>query len=266
MSDLKTFHQEFRRAIAEVLSAIGANSWKTESSAPPDVAPEVHAVFQMAGDRAGRFALSFTTSDAHRLASLLLGTDSASTRTELTPDESEAVAEAARQIAGNAAEGLRQFAPDLKIQYVGSTLESTYDLPYALLARCGEQEIRIGIAADFDLSRSFQRVHTEAPTPEPRNPGDALRTPAIPSDNLSLLMDVALTVSVRFGRKDVLLKDVLELRTGSVLELDREVSEPVDLILNGRVIARGDVVIVGGNYGIRVTEVAGANERAQSIA
>jgi flagellar motor switch protein FliN len=56
-----------------------------------------------------------------------------------------------------------------------------------------------------------------------------------------------------------LLKDVLELSSGSVLELDRDVHEPVDLLLKDRVIARGEVVIVDGNYGLRVSEVPVAN-------
>jgi flagellar motor switch protein FliN len=64
---------------------------------------------------------------------------------------------------------------------------------------------------------------------------------------------------LRFGGRELLLKDVLELSSGSVLELDRDVHEPVDLLLKDRVIARGEVVIVDGNYGLRVSEVPVAN-------
>jgi flagellar motor switch protein FliN/FliY len=83
--------------------------------------------------------------------------------------------------------------------------------------------------------------------------------------NLGLLMDVELDVRLQFGCRQTTLRDVLELATGAVLELDREIQEPVDLLLNGRVIARGEVVVVDGNYGLRVTEVATAQQRVDSL-
>ena len=59
----------------------------------------------------------------------------------------------------------------------------------------------------------------------------------------------------------MLLKDVLDLCSGSVVELDRQVRDPVDLLVDGRLIAQGEVVIVGGNYGLRITRVATPGER-----
>jgi flagellar motor switch protein FliN/FliY len=73
--------------------------------------------------------------------------------------------------------------------------------------------------------------------------------------NLDLVMDVELNVTLRFGQRKLSLREVLDLSSGAVVELDREVDEPVELILDGRVIARGEAVIVGGNYGLRVTQV-----------
>ncbi|MFP5230534.1 MAG: flagellar motor switch protein FliN [Acidobacteriota bacterium] len=73
--------------------------------------------------------------------------------------------------------------------------------------------------------------------------------------NLQMLMDVELNVSLRFGQRQLPLREVLELSSGSVVELDRMVDEPVELLLDGKVIARGEAVIVDGNYGLRVTEI-----------
>jgi flagellar motor switch protein FliN/FliY len=73
--------------------------------------------------------------------------------------------------------------------------------------------------------------------------------------NFKLLMDVELKVSLRFGQRQMPLREVLELTSGSVIELDRQVDEPVELLLDGKVIARGRAVIVDGNYGLRVTEI-----------
>ena len=83
--------------------------------------------------------------------------------------------------------------------------------------------------------------------------------------NLQLLMDVELGVMLRFGCRHATLHEVLDLATGAVLELDREIQEPVDLVLNGRVIARGEVVVVDGNYGLRVAEVASPQQRVNSL-
>lgn len=77
----------------------------------------------------------------------------------------------------------------------------------------------------------------------------------IDAANLKLVMDVELTMSLRFGQRQMPLRDVLELASGSVIELDRQVNDPVELLLDGKVIARGEAVIVDGNYGLRVTEV-----------
>jgi flagellar motor switch protein FliN/FliY len=82
----------------------------------------------------------------------------------------------------------------------------------------------------------------------------AKKTTSDPS-NLQLVMDVELNVSLRFGQCQLPLRDVLDLASGSVIELDRDVDDPVELLLDGKVIARGEAVIVDGNYGLRITEI-----------
>jgi flagellar motor switch protein FliN len=78
---------------------------------------------------------------------------------------------------------------------------------------------------------------------------------AVEPANLKLVMDVELNVSLRFGQRRLPLREVLELASGSVIELDRQVDEPIELLLDGKLIARGEAVIVDGNYGLRVTEI-----------
>jgi flagellar motor switch protein FliN/FliY len=73
--------------------------------------------------------------------------------------------------------------------------------------------------------------------------------------NLDLVMDVELNVTLRFGQRQLTLREILDLASGSVVELDRQVEEPVELILDGKIIARGEAVIIDGNYGMRVTQV-----------
>lgn len=89
----------------------------------------------------------------------------------------------------------------------------------------------------------------------PVTPADETERSPIDPTNLKLVMDVELNVSLRFGQCQLPLREVLDLASGSVIELDRDVDDPVELLLDGKVIARGEAVIVDGNYGLRVTEI-----------
>lgn len=79
-------------------------------------------------------------------------------------------------------------------------------------------------------------------------------------DNLDLVMNADLEVTLRFGQQSVTLAKLAALGPGSVIELDRKVEAPIDLVLGGKVLARGEVMIVDGNYGLRVTEVLDRSE------
>jgi flagellar motor switch protein FliN/FliY len=83
------------------------------------------------------------------------------------------------------------------------------------------------------------------------------------SRTFDLLLDVELPVSVSFGRASLKLQDAMKLITGSLIELDRSVADPVDLLVNNCVIARGEVVVVDGNYGVRIIEIISQKERLQ---
>ncbi len=102
---------------------------------------------------------------------------------------------------------------------------------------------------------------------QPAPPGARAPTAAaaVASGNLDLLLEVELPVSITFGRTQLPLKEVLKLASGSIVELNRMAHEPVELVINNAVIARGEVVVVEGNYGIRVTEVVSRQERVRSI-
>ena len=74
-----------------------------------------------------------------------------------------------------------------------------------------------------------------------------------------------LPVSVSFGKARITLKDMLKLTNGSIIELSRAVVEPVDVVVNNCVIARGEVVVVEGNFGVRIQRVVSRGERLQSL-
>jgi len=82
---------------------------------------------------------------------------------------------------------------------------------------------------------------------------------------LELLLDVELEASLRFGSREMPLAEILELGPGDVVQLDRHVADPVDLVVGDKIVARGEVVLVNGNFGLRVTEVAAPRKRLESI-
>jgi flagellar motor switch protein FliN/FliY len=80
-----------------------------------------------------------------------------------------------------------------------------------------------------------------------------------------LLLEIELDATLQFGTRELQLKDVLALSLGDVLELNRHVNQPVDLVVGDRIVARGEVVIVEGNFALLVTEVAEPQLRLDSI-
>ncbi len=90
-------------------------------------------------------------------------------------------------------------------------------------------------------------------------------TAALPEPGIELLLDIELEGALRFGCRELPLSEILDLGAGDVVELDRHISDPVDLIVGDKIVARGEVVLVNGNFGLRVTEVATPRRRLESI-
>ncbi|MEO8660427.1 MAG: flagellar motor switch protein FliN [Bryobacteraceae bacterium] len=85
------------------------------------------------------------------------------------------------------------------------------------------------------------------------------------SKTMDLLLEVELPVSVSFGRAQLRLKDVIKLTTGSIVELNRSISEPVEVIVNNCVIARGEVVVIDGYYGVRIHQIISRQDRLRTL-
>jgi flagellar motor switch protein FliN/FliY len=83
--------------------------------------------------------------------------------------------------------------------------------------------------------------------------------------NLNLLLDIPLKVTVELGRTQKQIKDILELSQGSIIELDKLAGEPVDILVNNKLIAKGEVVVIDENFGVRVTDIVSQWDRVQKI-
>jgi flagellar motor switch protein FliN len=92
-----------------------------------------------------------------------------------------------------------------------------------------------------------------------------LESAATETWNIDMLLDVELPISISFGNSEMQLKDILKLGAGSVIELNKSVNDPVAIIVNHKPIAKGEVVMVEGNYGVRILEVESKAERIRSL-
>lgn len=115
----------------------------------------------------------------------------------------------------------------------------------------------------------------EAP-PEPTSAGSAPTSGAFSNmlvtgpdamlpRGIDMILDIPLDITVELGRVRMLIKDVLELASGSIVELDRVAGEPIDVLVNGRLIARGEVVVIEDNFGIRLTEIISPADRLAGL-
>ena len=83
--------------------------------------------------------------------------------------------------------------------------------------------------------------------------------------NLNLLMDIPLKVTVELGRTKKMIKEILEFTQGSIIELDKLAGEPVDILVNNKLIAKGEVVVIDENFGVRVTDIVSQFDRLQKL-
>jgi len=113
-------------------------------------------------------------------------------------------------------------------------------------------------------SKQQQPAANVAVQPVQFAPLKSLATPCTDT-NIGLVMDVPLQITVELGRTRKLIRDILELTPGSVVELDKLAGEPVDILANGKLIARGEVVVIDENFGVRITDIVTPLERVNNL-
>jgi len=253
-------------SIAYVLEQIAGKPFPMEevgATAPAASEPEEsdhHVVVAASGSLRGEMSLRVPRSVVLAVAQLFLG-ETPDAAAEFKTDHQEAFDEWVRQVAGHAATSLKPLVGDVQLRVelgappswpaaAGGWLASAEDAPCRFLLHCQ-------LSAALNASLAAPRMAA----PGGSSPAEAASelpawAGAASDGNLDLLLDVELEVMLRFGERRMPLREILELGAGSVVELDRGVEEPVDLLLEGKLLARGEVVVVDGNYGLRVLEVA----------
>jgi flagellar motor switch protein FliN len=213
----------------------------------------------------GEMGMRLAAASAIRLAQIFVGEPSAPAAS-LTPEYREAVVELLRQVSGLVVTAIKAQWGEVQLHLEISAVAPSWPASSTAWLAVGEEP-----ASQAYIELQLSAALVAALRTEKKEPvNQDSRTAAVSSHtanksaedskndrvNLDLLLDVELAVSLRFGSRRLLLREILDLSPGSVVELDRQVQEPVDLLLDGRVVARGEVVVMDGSYGLRVTEVA----------
>jgi flagellar motor switch protein FliN/FliY len=220
---------------------------------PANAAAPSDADLWIALTYAGRFAGQVTFRVDPLCARWLLRPTSAKApeiSTDLTSEDKAALLVTLRDLAQSVSGQLPWLAGvEFQIDYCTGHPEGSATVIYLQVQPATGQPILLELGLDGTILGNLQSVEPET--------GAAVQAGSVQtaSERLEMLMDVELSATLRFGGKQMLLRDILELCAGSVVELDQEVQEPVGLLLDGRLIARGEVVVVDGNYGFKVTEV-----------
>lgn len=130
----------------------------------------------------------------------------------------------------------------------------------------GEQEASAAPSATDTIAEQtpFQPLGEQEPAPPPFVPLAQSAAQPLPA-GIELILDVPLEITVELGRKRMFIKEILELAAGSIVELDRVAGEPVDVLVNGRIMARGEVVVIEDNFGIRITEIINPQDQLVEI-
>jgi flagellar motor switch protein FliN/FliY len=256
---LQCCEESVRVVLTQALGAAWKASIQTEA-AEWDRKDEIILSFAAAKALRGRIDFAVRRADGLRLASAFTG-ESESANGEWNSDAREAVEELFRQIGGDVASRLGSHCGEVSLQFcAGETAAVTAGTEVWICAETGDSSAAVPICVRVSPELIESMQPESASQEDVKTAHDPQKL--MPEGTLELLLGIELAATLRFGQKRMLLRDILDLNAGAVVELDRQVHEPVDLLLDGKVIARGDVVIVDGSYGLRVTEVASPSDRA----
>ena len=275
---------------------------KSQSDVRNDFAKQYIQLFvDYSGGFNGNNLVIFNINDAEIISSLMMGDESGVPPEELTDAHQSTIQEFVSQMfSSNATEINNRYgrsvnvsAPALSIVNSASQLQLppgselvkiTYNLSIEGLVNSKFYHI-MELPLANDLARSsmseMQPISGQSYQPQPQDQRDPqagqvgispIKFPPLgegvpygAGGNISLLLDVPMTLTVELGRTRQLVKDILGLGEGSIIELDKLAGEPVDLLVNGKLIAKGEVVVIDENFGVRVTDIVSPAERLSKI-
>ena len=234
-----------RKAWGDALSRVAGTPCEVHAS-PDNALPQSMAVcisVQAEGVLSGQAAFVIDERNASLLANKLAGNSG---------NGVQSVQELVRQTIVLAFNEFQKQFGSTRIQVSAATsLSWQPQTSVALIMGNGSEALRTYLLYTSQPTMSQQSLTAPAPVHMDRR-------------NMHLVMGVELEVTLRFGQRKLPLRQLVELNPGSIVELDKRVHEPVELLLRDKIIARGEVVIVEGHYGLRVTEVFAAAQESMA--
>ena len=303
--DVSGIDLEFSRLWAEntarVLETLHGSAFIVKQQSAEDAAAGAAAAgegeklwidFKASGKLAGDQAFQFSALDGVRMAQMLMS-EPVDAAVEINEGHRDALSELFRQFAGVVATACKaKYGGAVEFQLESALPPTWQPASWATWIFAAPQlaPLQWKLLISTELHAALQAANAktaQTPAPEaaappsaappaasqpPVNPAPAAAANASAAPaangatpNLDLLLEVELDASLRFGQREMLLREILELRPGSVVELNRQLQEPAELLVGGRIIARGEVVIVDGNYGLRITDIVHPQKRLESL-
>jgi flagellar motor switch protein FliN len=246
------------------------------------VAPTALVKMTVTGDGdSGQAAVAIPPKLATALGDMMLGGEGEHKET-MDEDDLDATKEIISNIVGavTTALGAQNELPKISFQVDGiESIPEEDEVDISAYSRMHVYDFSIGPAGGLFILITDDAVQnlldaggTSAPEPMPAFTEASAPQPHPSHDlnegemkNIGLIMDVKLPVRVRIGKKRMLLKDVLSMDIGSVIELNQLANDPLDILVDDKIIAQGEVVIVDGNFGIQITAIGSKRDRLNSL-
>ena len=258
----RPFAQAFFSALVAAISEASGSSWLVaavpDAQSTAEESAPVRMNLTLEGDLRGEFLLEFRRADAAMLAAKCLQQPAGEFGTEQSDAVLKCVEAGMIKFCSAVAEEYGTFTS--KASLASEPASDSANIAEVTAADDGGNRISLLMYLNPPLAEALS-LHAKKASADKTNGSSQSPVkgkegqPGPEQLNLQLVMDVELNVTLRFGQRQLALREVLELTSGSVIELDRQVEEPVELLLEGKVIARGEAVVIDGNYGLRVTEV-----------
>jgi flagellar motor switch protein FliN/FliY len=258
---VRIWANNFSQVIAQITGA--AAPCKAHLEMPADFAPtgaeDLWALITSSGSLRGEMRLRVPPATILHLAQIFMS-EPVSAEAPLTADHRDALLELLRQIGGLVSTAARARWGEIQLRVEAVPAAPSWPPAETFWLQAGGEGpssmvLEVGLSAALVAELRAEKVEA-AKTETTSSHLTPVPDSSTPTGAMDRLMDVQLGVTMRFGGRRLLLREVLDLTPGAVVELDRRVEEPVDLLLDGKLVARGEVVVIDGNYGLRVTDAS----------
>ncbi|WP_300446644.1 flagellar motor switch protein FliY [uncultured Helicobacter sp.] len=229
----------------------------------------------VSGDGNGELGMIVPVEMATALADMMLGGDGEA-KNEMSDDDLDAIKEISSNIFGAISTSLnaQKELPKLNfnctnIEFITQDIElSRFNKAYIFNFLLEPIQSSFIVLANADFANLFE-TNTRQSAQDTNTESTSAQTNHILSPtefkNINMILDVRLNVKVRIGQKRMLLKDVIAMDIGSVIELNQLANDPLEILVDDKVIAKGEVVIVDGNFGIQITDIGTKRDRLEQL-